>query len=410
MTGLAHGAPHPRRVPIGLWPLACFLAMGAFWGTWAALLPDIKAQSGATDGELGMALIASGLGALPGMALSGRLWRPAGWYVLPAATAFFALAALGPLVARSPLMLGVTLLFVGAGSGAMDVAMNSAISDVEAIASRRLMYGAHALFSLAAFLASLLTGFAREAGAGPVAVLPLAALALGVAALGSLSVAGTAHAATRTGTSTGPDDASSSAAIRAIAALAVLCALAFLIEDAVQNWSALHLEHDLLSPPEIGGAGPAVFAGAMFLGRSAGQWLGARYTDRALLTGGALAAAAGLAASALTAEPIVALAGFAVSGAGVALVAPALFARAGRLVDPRRRGAAIATLTSVGYMGFVVGPALVGLVAQLAGLPAAFGVLAGLAGLLALGGAWLLRASTRRAFVVGEELLKTGRA
>ena len=68
------------------------------------------------------------------MALSGRLWRPAGWYVLPAATALFALAALGPLVARSPLMLGVTLLFVGAGSGALDVAMNAAISDVEAIA------------------------------------------------------------------------------------------------------------------------------------------------------------------------------------------------------------------------------------------------------------------------------------
>jgi MFS family permease len=383
--------------------------MGIFWGAWAAVLPDIKAQIGASDGELGAAMIAAGLGSLPGMALSGRLWQRAGWWVLPAATAFFAMAALGPLVATSPALLAGTLLFVGAGSGAMDVAMNSAVSDVEAMANRRLMYGAHALFSLAALLASLLTGFAREAGAGPGPVLSLAALVVAIAALGSISVAGTGRAA-REPAVAATGDSSSGPSLRTFVSLAVLCALAFLIEDAVQSWSALHLERDLLSPPEIGGAGPAVFSGAMFVGRSAGQWLGARYTDRLLLTSGALGAAAGLAVAALTPDALLALAGFAVAGAGVAMVAPALFARAGRLADPQRRAAAIATLTSVGYMGFIVGPALIGLVAQLAGLPAAIGVLAGLAVVLAIGGAWLMGTSRRRAFVMGEELLRTGRA
>jgi hypothetical protein len=61
-------------------------------------------------------------------------------------------------------------------------------------------------------------------------------------------------------------------------------------------------------------------------------------------------------------------------------------------------------------MGFIVGPALIGLVAQLAGLSAAIGVLAGLAVVLAIGGAWLMGTSRRRAFVMGEELLRTGRA
>jgi MFS family permease len=384
--------------------------MGVFWGAWAALLPDIKAQVGASDGELGAALIATGLGALPGMALSGRLWQRAGWWVLPAATAFFALAALGPLAADTPSLLAATLLFVGAGSGAMDVAMNSAVSDVEVTGNRRLMYGAHALFSLAALVASLLTGFAREAGAGPATVLSVAALVLAIAALGSIRAAGAGRAPAREPDTSAPARAGAAPSLRAVASLAVLCALAFLIEDAVQTWSALHLERDLLSSPEIGGAGPAVFSGAMFLGRSAGQWLGARYTDRVLLTSGAVAAAAGLALAALTPDALVALAGFAVAGAGVAMVAPALFARAGRLADPQRRGAAIATLTSVGYMGFVFGPALIGLVAELAGLPAAIGVLAGLAVVLAIGGAWLMRTSRRRAFVVGEELLRTGRA
>lgn len=406
MTG-----PRPAtRAPGALWPLACFMAMGIFWGAWAAVLPDIKVQVGASDGELGAAMIATGLGALPGMALSGRLWRHAGWWVLPAATAFFAMAALGPLAADSPGLLAITLLFVGAGSGGMDVAMNSAVSDVEVVHDRRLMYGAHALFSLGALVASLATGLARQAGAGPATVLTVAALALAVAALGSMRVAGAAGAATREAEQKVPAGPRSGPSLRTLASLAVLCALAFLIEDAVQSWSALHLERDLLSSPEIGGAGPAIFAGAMFLGRSAGQWLGARYSDRVLLTSGALGAAAGLVVAALTPTPLVALAGFAVAGAGVAMVAPALFARAGRLAGPQQRGTAIATLTSVGYLGFIVGPALMGLVAELAGLPAAIAVLAALALVLSAGGAWLMRTSRRDAFVLGEELLRTGRA
>lgn len=397
-------------MPGALWPLVSFMAMGIFWGAWAAVLPDIKDQVGASDGELGAAMIATGLGALPGMALSGRLWRHVGWRVLPAATAFFAMAALGPLAAHSPDTLALTLLFVGAGSGAMDVAMNSAVSDVEVMHGRRLMYGAHALFSLGALVASLATGFLREAGASPATVLSVAALALALAALGSMRVAGSARAAGGEREGTLAATATSGSRLRTLASLAVLCALAFLIEDAVQNWSALHLERDLLGPPEIGSAGPAVFAGAMFIGRSAGQWLGARYSDRALLSSGALGAAGGLAVAALTRVPLVALAGFAVAGAGVAMVAPALFARAGRLAGPHQRGAAIATLTSVGYMGFVVGPAVIGLVAELAGLPAAIAVLAALALVLSAGGAWLMRTSRRDAFVLGEELLRTGRA
>src|SRR5205085_5893766 len=99
-----------------------------FWGTWAALLPDLKAQAGATDGELGLALMGIGAGALPGMILAGRLWRRAGWWLLPATAFLFAVAALGPILGGSPLVLGLTLVLVGAGSGALDVPMNSALS------------------------------------------------------------------------------------------------------------------------------------------------------------------------------------------------------------------------------------------------------------------------------------------
>jgi MFS family permease len=389
------------------WPLACFVAMGLFWGTWAALLPEIRLQVGATDGELGLAMVGAGVGSLPAMIVIGRLWRRARWWLLPATGLAFAVAALAPIFATTPFALGVALVSVGAASGALDVAMNSAVSDVEAAHDRRLMYGAHALFSLAVLVASVSTGVARQAGAGPAQTLPIAALIFGVVGLGSLIAA--RQVATMPRSSAGAGVAVGRLAVGALATLAVLCALAFLIEDALQNWSALLLEREIGSSPTIGGAGPGIFAGAMFVGRTSGQWLGARFSDRALLTGGALVAAAGVLLAATAATATIALVGLGLGGGGVALVAPALLARAGRLADERGRGAAIATMTTFGYLGFVVGPIFIGTLSQAAGLRAAVGSLAGMAIVLALAGAVTLQRGSRGNFAAGEELLRTGR-
>src|SRR6187200_476617 len=163
--------------------------MGLFWGTWAALLPDIKAQVGASDGELGLAMVAAGLGSLPAMIVTGRLWRRLGWWLLPVTATAFALSALGPIFASSPLALGAALLFVGASSGALDVSMNSAVSDVEVAQDRRLMYGAHALFSLAVLIASVGTGLARQAGVAVGPPLTVSAVVFAALAVGTIGVA-----------------------------------------------------------------------------------------------------------------------------------------------------------------------------------------------------------------------------
>jgi MFS family permease len=389
------------------WPLACFLAMGLFWGTWAALLPEIKTQVGASDGELGLAMVAAGVGSLPAMIMTGRLWRRLGWWLMPVTAIAFALSALGPIVASTPLALGVALFFIGASSGALDVSMNSAVSDVEVTQNRRLMYGAHALFSLAVFVASIGTGLARQAGVASGPPLVASAIAFVIVAAGTVTVARVLGPARP-----GMEKAStpiSPRIVRAIAALAFLCALSFLIEDAIQNWSALLLEAEIGTGPAIGGAGPGVFAGAMFVGRSAGQWLGGRFSDRALLTSGALVAAAGLLLSATATVAAVALVGLGIGGAGVALVAPALFARAGRLADQHSRGAAIATLTTFGYLGFLVGPVIMGGVAELGGLRLAFVTMTSLALVLAVAGFVTLRSPRPARVAIGQELLRTGR-
>jgi MFS family permease len=393
------------------WPLICFAALGNFWGAWAALVPDMKIQVGASDGELGIALLFAGVGAIPMMLVTGRIWRRAGWTLLPAAGLFFAVTILGPILATTPLMLGMALLFAGAGSGALDVSMNAAVSDVEADSGGRLMFGAHALFSLGVLVSAVATGFAREVGAEPAHVLTVVSIITATIALGTVQSARSASRVHADAPHPEADPEGSSRAVSAIAVLAALCAMAFLVEDAIQNWSALHLERELGAGPALGGAAPAIFATAMFIGRSLGQRLGARFTERGLLSGGALAAAIGTALLALAPAPAVAFFGLALAGAGISLVAPALFARAGRMTDPAGRGAAIARVTALGYSGFVIGPGLVGVIAQLTDLRTAIASLSLLALLLAISGAYVMHNADRAGtFEDGEELLKTGRA
>jgi MFS family permease len=395
-------------------PLACFAALGIFWGAWAALIPDIKAQAHASDAELGLAMLVAGGGAIVGMLITGRGWRRAGWLLLPTTATLFALAALGPIAAGSVAILALSLFFLGAGSGALDVSMNAAVSDVESSSGARMMYGAHALYSLATLIGSLATGFARQQGATPLVVLGTVAVAIGIAGLATVR---SARSTQRTDRARVADLAEAGRTESgglgllpaALAPLAVLCVMSFVIEDAAQNWSALHLERGLGAGPALGGAAPGIFAGAMFIGRSLGQRLGDRFSERALLSGGAALAAVGLAALAIAPSPAPALIGLAIAGAGIALVAPALYGRAGRTAAPRERAAAIARLTVFGYTGFIIGPALIGFVSQGYGLPLGIALLAVVAVLLSIGGALVLRGPDRADAADGQEFLKTGR-
>ena len=399
-----------RTAAVG--PVACYAALGIFWGTWAALIPQLKLQTNSSDGELGAAMLVSGVGAILAMLVVGRLWHRFGWYLLPVTGLWFAIAGLGLALANSTPTLALALFFIGGGSGALDVAMNAAVSDVEVGSGSRLMYGAHALFSLAVLVASVATGFARQAGFGPWPILTAVALIIAAITVSTVVSARGMHRPTASAPTIGPAAASNrrGTLLGGLAALAVLCAVGYMIEDASQNWSALHLERELGASPALSGAAPGIFAAAMFVGRSSGQRLGARFSERGLFAGGAAVAAVGLAVLAAAPTPIVALAGLAGAGAGIALVAPALYGRAGQEANADDRGKAIARLTVFGYTGFIVGPALIGFISQASNLRVGIGTLAVLAVGLAVGGYLVLRGPAKADFSANEELLKTGRA
>ena len=153
----AHPAAGRRRA------LAAFGGLGAFWGSWGALVPAVQASASATDGELGLALLMVGVGALFSMRVTGALIDRRGGIVLPVVMTLFGAAGFLPALAGSPLALGAALLVVGVTSGAVDVAANAAGVDEEIASGRPLMNLAHACFSGSVVAASLATGALRAA-------------------------------------------------------------------------------------------------------------------------------------------------------------------------------------------------------------------------------------------------------
>ena len=359
-----------------LGPFAGFAAFGVLWGGWAVLVPLVQEELEATKGELGLALLFVGAGALPAMLLAGPALNRFGPRVLPVTLLALAAAALPPAFAGSLAALALALFAMGAASGSLDVAINAAAAEVEVRTGRRVMHLAHALFSAGVLAGALGVGLAREAGAGR------------VAALCAIAVVLVAAAAANRGHPPASGTEGESARIRfrrPFVLIGLACGAAFLVEGGMENWSALYLERDLEASPALSALGPASYALAMVAGRLSGQWITGRVADRVLLAGGAALSAAGLVLAAGAPSVGVAAVAFFLGGAGVSVAAPVAFSAAGRGAGPSERGTAVATVTTLGYLGFLAGPPLLGGTAELIGLRASFLVLAGVAAALALG-------------------------
>jgi hypothetical protein len=364
--------------------LGGFAAFGVFWGGWGAALPALQVHAGVSDGQLGVALLCIGAGALLSMRLAGSALDRWGAPALPAALGAFAAAAVLPGLATSPIALSGTLLVLGATSGAVDVAINAEGVRSEAAVGRPVLSLAHGTFSACVVAGSLVTGALRAAGAGVELVLVIVGAVVALVALSLLR-------APAAGGGLGRPDASLRHVPRALVVLGALCALAFFVENAWQSWGAVHLESDLDASPALGALAPALFAGSAAAARFGGHGLAGRVREVTLLRAGALVGAAGTLLAALAPVAALALVGVALAGAGISICAPILFSLAGRGADEAVRGAAVSIVTTIAYLGFLIGPAVVGLVADATTLRASLAGVAivalALAGLAALASA-----------------------
>jgi MFS family permease len=342
-----------------------------FWGGWAACLPAIQEQTGASEAQLGLALLCVALAALPAMLAAGRLADIFGARLVPIGLVLFGASATLPGLARSFPQLALLMLTVGVTTGVLDIAINAHASRIEAAHRVRVMDGLHAAFSFGVLVGGIGSGLLRRAGAHPSWI------------LGSIGVVVALTALVNRDSSVPVTSAPRRAPIaRPLLVVGFVLALAFVVESGLEGWSALFLERELDSSPAISGLGPGLFAGAMATGRVLAQKAErSSVAGRMMLAG--LAAAAGLVVVATAQHPAVALVGLVVAGAGLAVSAPTLFGLAGRIGGEGGRGSALSTVAILGYLGFLAGPALIGTVSGATSLRGGFLFLCAVAVLLA---------------------------
>ncbi|MER5472252.1 MFS transporter [Streptomyces sp. NPDC002685] len=365
--------------------LTAFFALDGFvFAGWVVRIPAIKHQTGASAGDLGLALLGVSAGAVITMMLTGRLCRRFGSHpVTVVCGVLLSLSVVLPPLTDSVPVLGLVLLIFGAAYGGINVAMNSAAVDLVAALRRPVMPGFHAAFSLGGMVGAGLGGLV----AGRLS--PTRHL-LGIAVIGLLVTAVAGRALLRQDVPAPPDRPRSDKSAAhprvdgrtrgpvVVFGLIALCTAYG--EGALADWGALHLEQDLDAHPGIAAAGFSCFALAMTIGRLSGTALLERLGRTRTLVAGGTTAALGMLLGSLAPSIWAALLGFAVTGLGLANIFPVAVERAGALAGAN----GVAVASTLGYGGMLLGPPAIGFMADWYSLPTALTSVAALAAVAAL--------------------------
>ncbi len=358
-----------------------FFGTGFIMASWAPLVPFAKARLGVDEAELGLLLLCLGVGSVLAMPITGVLSARIGGRPMILLGGVGMCALLPALsYASSPVALGLALLVFGASVGTIDVAMNAHAIEVETSARTPLMSGFHAMYSIGEFAGAGSMTLLLSLGVAPLPA-ALASSALTLAVIGC-----TAPGLLRTRPAAGdrspaiPKGAFPKGAVLLIAGLA---GVSFLVESAVLNWGALLITAKQLAPAAQGGIGFTLFAIAMTVGRFSGDAIVGRFGGRLVLLGSGALAVGGFVVLLTAPFAPIAMAGFLLIGLGASNIVPILFSAAGRqrTMSP---ALAVAAITTTGYAGILVGPAIVGFVAHAIGLAGSFWLLAGLMCLMPL--------------------------
>jgi MFS family permease len=360
-----------------------FAVNGFLLASWVSRLPATRDRLGATAAELGLVLLAPGFGSLLSMPFSGRWCRRFGSRLVVAATTVAGCTALVALaVAPTLVALGLTLFVWGSFYGSWDVAMNVHGSAVEQRAGREWMPRYHACWSV---------GGIAGAGFGALAAHLASPLALHFAAVAVLCAVLVAVALRhfiedRAAPTLSPDPAGPRfrrpargrvlTARLLLVGVVTLCATT--LEGAAADWLALFLTDERGATGSLAAVGYAVFAVAMAGGRFSGTVVAERLGRDGAVRAGGLVSLAGVLLTVLGPGLMASYVGAALWALGVCLVFPAAVSAGGE--TPGRPADAIAAVTTIGYGGFLVGPPLIGILADQVGLGRALLVLLVLAG------------------------------
>ncbi|MGZ8626413.1 MAG: MFS transporter [Actinomycetota bacterium] len=340
-------------------------------GTLGPWIPHLKADARLDDAGLGLALTGFAVGLVAGTRLAGPLLRRAGGRAVVRAgiPALATGLALLPIASGLLTLAGLFAAF-GVASGLLDVSMNAEAVAVEESFGRRVMSSMHGAWSV-----SLLVG-AAIASAGIAAGVPLgvhfpATAAVLAAASFPLLRWLPAPREPATDGEPGSNAVDGRTHRRRIAMLCAIGFASFLAEGVAVDWSAVYLRDSVGASAATAGVAVVAFSAGMTISRFAGDRLAMRFPPAMIVRVGTSCGAAALGTALLVGGAAASIAAFAILGLGLGPVVPLAFS-AGGTIARARGGSALAIVVTSGYVGSIVGPLTVGLVADRLSLRAAF--------------------------------------
>lgn len=354
------GVPLARRTVLAV--ALVFAGNGIVVGAWAVRVAEIQRAHGLSEAGLGVALICVGAGALLAMPVTGALAIRFGSaacirvliLILAAAVAIAAISSSVPL-----LLVGLALL--GAANGGLDVSMSSQAVAVERVLRRPMMSTLHAVYSFGYLLSALVGGFLASAG------VPVEAHLAAVGTVAAVSVLATSSwlILDRPDAESGVRLRSPSRQLLLFGAIA-FCAL--LTEGSITDWCSVYVRQVLDAAPAVAGLALGAFGAGMALSRLTGDRIRARFGPTALVVTGATATASALGLALAIGQPGAMVPAWLVAGLGLGNCFPVALAAAGAVGGRTGVGPAVASVATVGYTGFLMGPAVIGLLTAVVSL------------------------------------------
>jgi MFS family permease len=344
--------------------------------SWVVHIPVLKEHLQLNDQMLGFALLGAGLGSLLTMWISGWLMaRYSSRAISLVSGLLFAISLMGPALATGFWSLAIALVLLGGANGLMDIAMNSQAASYERLIQRPVMSSFHAGWSLSCWCGSLCGSLFLAQPGWLIFHLPLIAL------VGIFLTIFTNRSLLRT--EPGQKNAPLLRFPKGmLAVFGLLCLVVMMTEGAVADWAGVHLRTEYHVAESVTVFGYNAFSLCMTAGRFAGDRLAHVFGRKGVIVVSAAFSAFGLSLAALAPSSWLSIGGFALTGCGMANLVPLLFslaaARAGTDVEH-----ATSSVFATGYLGFLIGPPLVGLISNHTSLPIALLFLA--AGVLLVG-------------------------
>jgi len=359
----------------GVLPLAAtYISFGWFWGSWSVIFLDFLHSRLFSYGRVSVYLTSLTIASMVTMVLI----TPRITHLLPSASLPLALGFYGAGIALMPWVPDTWLLFAfavtGIGTGLIDVLVNQIGHDLEVGSGSSVLQPVHAAYSIGAVLGAVCAALILDAG-GPAAFRAVIFLAAGLQALPFLACLLSPAYRARPRGKRSAETMSLSAFVRnpALLIVALIVLSAFFVEGSLDVWAVTYLRVTLDATVLAGALGFAAFAAATAVGRlfAARILFGMGYRCTIILSG--IGSATAGAVALFAPSPLVASVAYLVLGFSLASAAPAAFGAVGG--EGAEAGISIAAVTTAGYAGFVIGPPVMGWLADAAGVQSTMAII-----------------------------------